>query len=407
MYLNNCFILIIKKYILIFFFKLLLFESANNNFEQKLSRFNRHHGRNIKNNDIPALIKSIKKYIELIHKQTPNSIHYENKFIQPKISFISTVLNKEHYLNSLIISVQKQILQEFEIIFIDDFSSDNSVKIINEYIENDKRILLIKNKKNKGTLYSRSQGALHSKGEYIIFIDSDDMILKNGIFNSYNYIKKNNLSIVQFNTIFKRNETMYLSNRYFRYKDIIKQPFLSYVFYYNEKTKRGDELNTALWDKLINRDLAIKSINFIGNNYLNEKIKIENDVILLFSLFRNADSYQYINQIGYYYIRSHNDSITNTWKEPKIARLIIRGLFTNIKFLYEKTGNTYLDKLFCIFKLQQSFKRYIVSFSEAKKEYTYVKSVINLLLSSQYISISDKIIISNIEISITNLINMT
>ena len=55
--------------------------------------------------------------------------------------------------------------------------------------------------KNKGALYSRSQGALHSKGQYIIFIDSDDLVLRNGIYNSYNYIKKYNLSMLQYNSI--------------------------------------------------------------------------------------------------------------------------------------------------------------------------------------------------------------
>ena len=77
------------------------------------------------------------------------------------------------------------MLKEFEIIFIDDCSNDNGVKLINEYIEIDKRIKLIKNKINKGALYSRIQGAIHSKGEYIIFIDSDDLVLRNGIYNSY------------------------------------------------------------------------------------------------------------------------------------------------------------------------------------------------------------------------------
>ena len=106
----------------------------------------------------------------------------------PKISFIIPVFNKEKYLKSLIISIQNQLIKEFEIIFIDDCSSDQSIKIINKYSSIDRRIKLIKNKENRGTLYSRSQGCLHSKGEYIIFIDPDDLVLKDGLYNSYNYI---------------------------------------------------------------------------------------------------------------------------------------------------------------------------------------------------------------------------
>ena len=78
------------------------------------------------------------------------------------------------------------MIEDYEIIFIDDYSIDNSFKIINEYSQKDLRIKIIKNKINRGTLYSRIQGALKSKGEYIIFIDSDDIVLKDGIYNSYN-----------------------------------------------------------------------------------------------------------------------------------------------------------------------------------------------------------------------------
>ena len=177
--------------------------------------------------------------------------------------------------------------------------------------------------------------------------------------------------MIQFNSIFKTNDTLKLSKRYYKYDNIIKQPILSYVFFYNENVKKGAELNTALWDKLIKRDVVSKAINFIGNEYYEQKIIIENDVILLFSLFRMANSYQYINETGYFYISDHNDSITNSWRSSKFDRIIIHSLFINIKFLYDKSGNSYLDKLFCIYKLQQTFKRYIICFLNAKKEYIF------------------------------------
>ena len=53
-----------------------------------------------------------------------------------------------------------------------------------------------------GALYSRYNGAIHSKGEYILFVDSDDIVLKDGILNAYNYIKKKNLDMIEFHTVF-------------------------------------------------------------------------------------------------------------------------------------------------------------------------------------------------------------
>ena len=68
------------------------------------------------------------------------------------------------------------------------------VKVVNQFSEIDRRIKLIKNKINKGTLYSRCYGVLQSKGEYIIFIDSDDLILKNGLYNAFKfYFNKSNI----------------------------------------------------------------------------------------------------------------------------------------------------------------------------------------------------------------------
>ena len=335
-------------------------------------------------------LKSIGEYINLIKRKKLKTVYYNYEIKNPKISFIITVFNKDKYLDSLILSIQHQNIKEFEIIFIDDCSTDKSVNIINYFSKFDRRIKLIKNKNNRGALYSRSQGALKSKGEYIIFVDSDDIILKEGIYNSYKYIKKNKLSMIQFNTIFQINDSLSLISRYYKYEKIIKQPILSYIFYYNEKTKKARELNTALWDKLIKQEIVIKALNFIGEDFYKENIKIENDIILLFSLFRMADSYQYINETGYIYIRNHNDSITNNWQFRKNWRAVIHGVFVNINFFFIKTGNSFFDKSYCVFKLLQSFERYKICYSEAKSEFTLIQKVLKKLLSSPYISRSDK-----------------
>lgn len=73
--------------------------------------------------------------------------------------------------------MQFQSLKDFEIIFIDDCSSDNTSQIILELQKKDQRIILLKNKKNKGPFYSRNKGAIFSRGEYIQFVDSDDILV--------------------------------------------------------------------------------------------------------------------------------------------------------------------------------------------------------------------------------------
>ena len=363
-------------------------------------KFNKNLSRKNFEKDLPQIIHYVKLLKEGFFK---NEIYFP-EIVKPKISFISSVYNKEKYLTSFISSIQNQDLKDFEIILVDDCSTDNSIQKINEFQSKDKRIKLIKNIKNQGALNSRYKGAMLSKGEYIIFVDSDDIVLKEGIIKAYNHIKSNNLDMVEFNSIYDNVTEIYINRNYYKYRDIIYQPILSHIYYYQKN--KGDEQNTALWDKLIKKDVALKSLKNIGENYLSKNIIIENDVIILFSLFRNANSFQYIDELGYYYFFQNSDSITNTRYNPLKAKNIIYSIFTNIEFLYDFTNENNFDKRFCIFKLIQAYKRYEICLQFIDNEFNLIKKVLNKLLESKYISGNDKSIIKSIQTNITNILKM-
>ena len=174
--------------------------------------------------------------IENYFKFCTNAMHsklrrfLKNKF--PKISIISPVYNREKYILRFITSIQNQIFQDIEIIFIDDCSSDNSFKIIKELQKEDERILIIKHRKNKGTFISRNEGVLYSSGQYIILPDPDDILSQNILKICYNIVKRYNYEMIRFN--------IYIGNSNIFANDIIKglkekpiyQPQLStYLFY--------------------------------------------------------------------------------------------------------------------------------------------------------------------------------
>ena len=69
----------------------------------------------------------------------------------PKISIISPIHNREKFILRFLRSIQNQFYDDIEIILVDDFSTDNSVKLIEKYQKEDERIILLKHKKNKGT----------------------------------------------------------------------------------------------------------------------------------------------------------------------------------------------------------------------------------------------------------------
>ena len=91
---------------------------------------------------------------------------------------------------------------DIEIILVNDKSKDDSLKIIENIQKYDKRIKIINNQKNMGTLYSRSIGVLQSKGNYIFPLDNDDMFFDDDVFN-FIYEEANNFNydIVGFKAI--------------------------------------------------------------------------------------------------------------------------------------------------------------------------------------------------------------
>jgi glycosyltransferase involved in cell wall biosynthesis len=155
-----------------------------------------------------------------------------SKINEPKISIISAIYNREKFLSRLLKNLQYQNFKDIEIIFIDDFSKDNSVKIIKEFQKRDKRVILIRNRENKGTFVARNIGILYSKGKYINIPDPDDILSKDILKISFRIAKKFNYDIIRFNTCNTRGN---LDNSKI-FNDIqtgpIYQPDLSnYIFY--------------------------------------------------------------------------------------------------------------------------------------------------------------------------------
>ncbi len=94
---------------------------------------------------------------------------------QPLVSIVTPVYNAERFIEDTIRSVQDQSYQDWELILVDDVSSDKSVEIIKKEQAKDKRIKLVLNKKNSGAALSRNAGTKQAKGRYLAFLDADDL----------------------------------------------------------------------------------------------------------------------------------------------------------------------------------------------------------------------------------------
>ena len=91
------------------------------------------------------------------------------------ISIITPAFNAEKYISKTIESIQNQSYQEWELIIVDDCSTDNTLLLSQDYAKNDKRITIFHAPKNGGVAKARNIGLENAKGEYIAFVDSDDL----------------------------------------------------------------------------------------------------------------------------------------------------------------------------------------------------------------------------------------
>ncbi len=101
--------------------------------------------------------------------------------MQPLVSVLMTVYNREKYISQAIESIAKSTYQNWELIIVDDQSKDRSVEIAQSYAINDKRIRVYVNEENLGDYPNRNKAASYALGKYIKYVDADDMIYPYGI----------------------------------------------------------------------------------------------------------------------------------------------------------------------------------------------------------------------------------
>src|SRR5690606_22928772 len=97
----------------------------------------------------------------------------------PLVSVITPSYNSESFIKQTIESVQSQTYQNWEMIIVDDCSTDKTIEIIHQKSKEDTRIHLIKLNENSGAAVARNTAIRNAKGKYIAFLDSDDFWLPN------------------------------------------------------------------------------------------------------------------------------------------------------------------------------------------------------------------------------------
>lgn len=107
----------------------------------------------------------------------------------PEITVVMPVYNAEAYLKDAIESILNQTFINFEFIIIDDASTDNSFKIIEDFSKKDDRIIILRNENNLGIAETRTKGTKYARGKYIAVADADDISTSKRFEKEYNYLE--------------------------------------------------------------------------------------------------------------------------------------------------------------------------------------------------------------------------
>ncbi len=171
-------------------------------------------------------------------------------------SIIIPVYNVEKYLSECIGSVLKQTFTDYELILVDDGSEDRSGLICDEYAKQYQQIRVI-HKMNSGAADSRNVGTNDARGEYIIYIDSDDYIISKNFFKDIHdeaQIKKSDLILYKFQKFNDGEQKLKLCT--FSLKNIVNKQKTDEILL---SLVKEDAFFASPWSKAIRREIITKS----------------------------------------------------------------------------------------------------------------------------------------------------
>ena len=370
---------------------------------------------------IILILLAIIIYIYKKNEKNKNEINFFNRYINickklrkinhiqekgNKIPFLSIcilIYNMEKYIEKAILSILNQTFKNYEIIIINDNSNDKSNYLIEKLKLNNYKIKIINHERNIGIFASRVDGVYNANGKYVIFLDSDDLLLNPFLFEKlYKYNFNYNLDIIEF-TVYEQYEdsdlyypSFHRANHFHNFKkSIISQPELSNLIFFDpESGNYSDVICRCIWNKMIKKKILIKTINFIGEYYYKKiRFNFAEDTILNIINYEFASNYSNINLPGYMYnIRKESMSHGNKFKFIlNYNMLLYYELFYKYVNYFNKDRNYLFHDLKC-------FSNYLTDFNDFNKTF-YIKKIklfFNKIINDAKISLDFKRFIMNL-----------
>ena len=323
-----------------------------------------------------------------------------------KLSIIIPVYNVENYISQCLESIFSQSFKDFEIICVNDGSSDNSLGVLQNFKAKDDRIIII-DKKNEGSGIARNAGLAIAKGDYVYFVDGDDWIADNALEKMVSKADELNTDILIFGGLSCYETKSYNCPRLLRereellnehsefsnsgegclsYKkkyggysaDKLPKKYLNKVFSSKDIKKDIFKFPSTAWTKLYRHDFLIK------NNIKFQDIKAGQDQLPFFHSMIKAERIALLPQNLYCYRKNRKGAVTAAKKKKNFSPVyVFYGIEEMLKSenLLDEYKNIFVNKYLSkatswLGKFQDDLKseyysEYMKLLEHVKKEYPY------------------------------------
>lgn len=287
--------------------------------------------------------------LEDISKKIPEEVMREAFYSanKPAVSIIMPVFNAEKYLEQSLDSLIHQTLKNIEIICVDDGSTDESLKILNDYAQRDPRIKILTQKNSKQSIARRNAMKI-ARGEYIQYVDADDYIDLNACECLYMYSKIHNLDMLCFSGADFQNETNESINIPYHHLDWLPDNFIP-VFSHKNIQNIVHKVAVTAWATFYRHDFLTE--NHI--EWINEPVFYE-DTPFFTECVLKAEHIGAIKK-QFYHRRLHGDNTVLQMKNnfSDFCEMVQRALFIAKKYATDVAFNSlfygYVEKVYNIY----------------------------------------------------------
>jgi len=217
---------------------------------------------------------------------------------EPLVSVVIPVYNAEKYIKHTLDSVINQTYKNLEIICVNDCSKDNSLAILNEYAEKDERIKVLSNEKNSGVATTRNNALKIASGDYIAFVDADDIWHLDKTEKQIKFMQENNYKLTYTSVSFIDNEGAETG-----------RPFI---------VKSEITFKKLLSQNIITLSSAIISSDLMKNRFFHDD-QLHEDFIMWLEILKDEKKAYGLTEVLVDYRLTQGSKSRNKWKSMKMT----------------------------------------------------------------------------------------